>query len=147
MNKTYQQELIGILGNKPQYFNITILTKNFFDEPFDIMFEEMRMCYIQEKQINYTRIFENKDIDDDLFISCISNVIHTYEGYFKSLEKQAIEKFKVKMIHEYNKKLLGEDIDVNKFTSLVEDLKKLSIIDTNKLTSKKIKEYTKKKNN
>lgn len=146
MNETYQQELIGILGNKPQYFNTTILTKDFFDKPFDIMFEEMRNMYVKEKQINFVKIFENKDIDDALFVACISNVIHTYEGYFKSLERQAIEKYKEKMINMYNSKLLHGDIDVNKFTSLVDDLKKITVVETNKLNGKKIRSFTTKKN-
>lgn len=146
MNETYQQELIGILGNKPQYFNTTILTKDFFDKPFDLMFEEMRVMYTKDKQINYVKIFENKNIDDLLFMNCISNVIHTYDGYFKSLERQAIEKYKEKMIHEYNNKLLHSDIDVNKFTSLVDDLKKIEVVKTNKLNSKKIRDYTTNKN-
>lgn len=146
MNETYQQELIGILGNKPQYFNTTILTKDFFDKPFSIMFEEMRKMYAKDKQINYVKIFENKDIDDMLFMSCISNVIHTYDGYFKSLERQAIEKYKEKMIHHYNTKLLHGDIDVNKFTSIVEDLKKIEVVKTNKLNGNKIRNFTMKKN-
>ena len=146
MNETYQQELIGILGNKPQYFNTTILTKDFFDKPFDLMFEEMRVMYTKDKQINYVKIFENKNIDDLLFMNCISNVIHTYDGYFKSLERQAIEKYKEKMIHEYNNKLLHSDIDVNKFTSLVDDLKKIEVVKTNKLNGKKIRDYTTNKN-
>ena len=146
MNETYQQELIGILGNKPQYFNSTILTKEFFDKPFDYMFEKMRLSYKKNGTVNFQEIFEDKNIADDLFIACVSNVIQKHDKYFKSLELMAIEKYKAKMIHEYNTMLIRGDIDVNGFTNKVKQLEKISITESKKFTGKFIKDFTQKRN-
>jgi len=146
MNETYQQELIGILGAKPQYFNSTILTKDYFDKPFDYMFEKMRLSYQKNNTVNYQEIIEDKNIADDLFVNCISNVIHQHEKYFKSLEQLALEKYKQKMIHEYNAMLIRGDIDTNLFTNKVDSLKQLNVVETHKLTGESIRKFKMKKN-
>ena len=146
MNDNYQQELIGILGSKPQYFNSTILTKEYFDKPFDYMFEKMRLSYKKNGTVNYQDILEDNNIADDLFVACISNVIQTHIKYFKSLESMAIEKYKARMIHEYNSMLIRGDIDVNGFTNRVKKLENISSSELKKLTGNTIREYTKKEN-
>jgi replicative DNA helicase len=146
MNSTYQQELIGILGNVPEYFNSTILTKEYFDKPLDYMFDKMLDSYKRNKTINFIEIMEDEKIADDLFISCISNVIQKNEKYFRSLELQAIEKYKQKMIHEYNTKLLAGDIDVNVFMTKIDNLKKINVVESHKLTGNSIRNFTKQKN-
>ncbi|MFR7590249.1 MAG: DnaB-like helicase C-terminal domain-containing protein [Longibaculum sp.] len=146
INENYQKEIIGILANKPKYFNSTILTKEYFDKPLDYMFEKMRLLYKKEKVINSLEIVEDKNIDEVLYVDCLINTLHTYEEYFKSLERQAIERYKEKLIREYNVRLTRGDIDVNKFTSLVDDLKKIKVVETSKLNGDKIRNFMTSKN-
>lgn len=146
MNDTYQQEIIGILGNKPEYFNITVLTKEHFDKPFDYMFEKMRMSYQKNRTVNFLEIIEDKKIDSALFMNCIANVIQKHEKYFKSLELYALEKYKERMIHEYNTQLLCGNIDVNQFVNKIDSLKKLNVTESKKLTGLRIREFMEQKN-
>lgn len=137
-NSNFQSEIIGILSRKPEYFATTIITKDFFEKPFDYYFEKLRNMYIEDGEINDVEMFNDPAVDDALYFNIKTNVLHSYEKYFKSIEKKLVDEYKKKKIEEYTNKLMKGDIDTNKFTDSVNKLKELSTTESHVYTSKSI---------
>lgn len=129
----YQDELIGILGNKPEYFKRTMLRKEFFNREYAVLFELMEKSFNESGVIDHQYILENVVANGDLYLACISNVIRTDGDYFSSLELHAIDKYKRQIISANANKLIKGDIELNDFKSSYEN-----IIDLGKTKSNRV---------
>lgn len=137
-NNNYQNEIIGILANKPEYFKRTVLRKEYFDNIHGIMFEIMQKSYRENGVVLHELLLSDKRVNDMEYLYCISNVIHSYQEYFDALEKYAIDQYKEKIIFNESMKLKNHTINLEQFNNTISNLNKVGIIKGNKLTEKKI---------
>lgn len=137
-NNNYQNEIIGILANKPEYFKRTVLRKEYFDNIHGIMFEIMQKSYRENGAVLHELLLSDKRVNDMEYLNCISNIIHSYPEYFDALEKYAIDQYKEKIIFNESMKLKNHTINLEQFNNTISNLNKVGIIKGNKLTEKKI---------
>lgn len=129
----YQDELIGILGNKPEYFKRTMLRKEFFNKEYSLLFELMEKLFNESGVIDHQYILENIAANGDLYLACISNVIRTDNDYFSSLELHAIDKYKRQIISINANKLIKGDIELKDFKGSYESIIDLGKAKTNRV--------------
>lgn len=118
----YQDELIGILGNKPEYFKRTMLRKEFFNREYAVLFELMEKSFNDDGVINHQNIIENEAANSDLYLNNVANVVRTDNDYFSALELYAIDKYKRQIISINANKLIKGDIELNDFKNTYEDI-------------------------
>ena len=141
----YQDELIGILANVPNYFKRTLLRKEYFDKKHGVMFEIMQGSYRDNGVILHELLLADKRVSDQEYMNCISNVIHKYSDYFDALEKYAIDEYKKRVILDNAMKLQSKTISIDEFNSINDSLNRLGVVKGNKLTEKSILDTLSKK--
>lgn len=129
----YQDELIGILGNKPEYFKRTMLRKEFFNREYAVLFELMEKSFNDDGVINHQNIIENEAANSDLYLNNVANVVRTDNDYFSALELYAIDKYKRQIISINANKLVKGDIELNDFKNTYEDIIDLGKTKTNRV--------------
>jgi len=125
-NFSYQQELIGMLANKPEYFKTDILRKSFFDEPYATIFEVMADSYKKDGVVNFQVLMQHEKVDKAVAVESISNVARTDKIYFNSLVRNLLENWKKKVIKKEAFKVVNLDGDINLFFEKMKKLDEIS---------------------
>lgn len=134
----YQNELIGILANVPEYFKRTVLKKEYFDKKHGLLFEIMEKSYRENGTVLHELIFSNSNVDSMLYVECTANTIHTYVEYFEGLERYAVEKYKKEIIFDMATKLRNDVVNFDEFDNNYKNIQSLGVIKGNRLTEKNI---------
>lgn len=141
-----QFDILGVLCVSPKYFDTTVLKKDFFDKPYDVLFEAMLKSYKKSKTVNIQEVIIEKGVDMNLLSEIISLNTRSDRNYFVSLERMLIDHWKEKGVAKEFIKLKNRDITIETFYNNIREYEKLqSNTKERKYGKKKIHTFIEKK--